>query len=651
MLSIAKGRKGVAGAVKYYLENKLNYYLHGLDKEGQWHGQGAQKLGLRGMVDRQTFCNLLKGFSPDGTTKLVQNPGHQKRCCYWDLTLSAPKSVGVLWAMSPEPIRKQIERAHHEAVAEALAYAEQVGGYTRRGKGGKIIESVKLIFATVFEGSSRAQDPQPHTHCVMINVGVREDGSTGTLMTQALYDYQLAIGERYQLGFAARLYQQLRVRIELDALAFHIVGVPKTVCREFSQRRQQIEKKMKARKVEGAIAARAIALETRPKKEEIPPEFLFSHWQQRGRSLGWSTEQALTLLQEAHLRTHQKATAEDTGQRHLQAQTKRTEERQAISPAPVQASVEATTKRTRAREQRRVERAEENRAFQEVIDRILADFYIHPRSDHRTNQSFASDGTKSSETDSGPNRGEEEGQRQDRAQDAWAGREAGQGRTTADGQQAEDQHKSNQRQQEPPSSDGEQREQGGHTTEDSRARWRAQQRANKEFVRVFLKMLDRMHPERQTAWRLIRLAWWLSHYFGADEETVRDLLSQIVPGAEAPFVHWENPCLFPKAPWESLAALRTAVLRLGRPPRPWTEILWRRTIWDPELQLGPFRLFPAVELRIQQRRLFPNAPQWSPLHGVQLPALRLAKKPADLLPVMSKRHPEQQKPHRPRLTR
>ena len=105
----------------------------------------------------------------------------------------------------------------------------------------------------------------------------------------------------------------------------------------------------------------------------------------------------------------------------------------------------------------------------------------------------------------------------------------------------------------------------------------------------------------------------------------------------------------PEAPASTESGTLTAAL--VRPPRPWTEVLWRRTIWNPELQLGPFRLFPAVELRIQERRLFPNAPQWSPLHGVQFPALRLAKKPADLLPVMSKPHPEQQKPRRPRLTR
>jgi hypothetical protein len=47
---------------------------------------------------------------------LVQNAGHPKRDAAWDLTFSAPKSVSVLWALVPEPIRQQIEQAHQAAV-------------------------------------------------------------------------------------------------------------------------------------------------------------------------------------------------------------------------------------------------------------------------------------------------------------------------------------------------------------------------------------------------------------------------------------------------------------------------------------------------------------------------------------------------------
>lgn len=128
--------KGVAHA-KYYLEiSRQDYYTAAGNEPGMWFGAGAAKLGLDGRVDPRQYENVLYGLAPDGSWPLVQNAGNPRRQTGWDLTFSAPKSVGVLWAVAPDAMRQEIEAAHRYAVETSLSYLEDVAGITRRGKGG-----------------------------------------------------------------------------------------------------------------------------------------------------------------------------------------------------------------------------------------------------------------------------------------------------------------------------------------------------------------------------------------------------------------------------------------------------------------------------------------------------------------------------------
>ena len=67
MLSIAPISSSEV-AVSYY--EKDDYYASGgqdPDAQGQWAGDGAERLGLSGNVDRDVFKDLLDGQMPDGT--------------------------------------------------------------------------------------------------------------------------------------------------------------------------------------------------------------------------------------------------------------------------------------------------------------------------------------------------------------------------------------------------------------------------------------------------------------------------------------------------------------------------------------------------------------------------------------------------------
>ena len=296
MLSISSPIKG-AGRGNYYLElTRADYYANTYEQPGQWFGSGAGKLGLQGAVEREPFLNLLSGCAPDGRRPLVQNALHPDRQSGWDLTFSAPKSVSVLWVMAPEEVRQQIEQIHQEAVECGLRYMEETAGITRRGKGGVIKEPAKMMFATFQHSCSRALDPQLHTHAVLINLALRKDGTTGTLKTNQLFREKMNAGAFYQGELAGGLQQRLGLTIEPAKVAFHVQGVPHELCREFSKRRRQIERTLKERGHQGAVAAKVAALDTRTHKEQIPRARLFTQWQEVGQQWNWGPAQTAELL-------------------------------------------------------------------------------------------------------------------------------------------------------------------------------------------------------------------------------------------------------------------------------------------------------------------------------------------------------------------
>lgn len=96
---------------------------------------------------------------------------------------------------------------------------------------------------------------------------------------------------------ASRLTHRFGLRIEARQVGFGIRGVPQDLCRHFSKRRQVIEQTMRERGVTGAIEAKTAAKDTRPRKEKVPADRLFAHWQKTGLSFGWKPEQVMNLSQ------------------------------------------------------------------------------------------------------------------------------------------------------------------------------------------------------------------------------------------------------------------------------------------------------------------------------------------------------------------
>jgi len=288
----------VGGQERYYTDlAREDYYLKGGEPLGRWFGRGAEKLGLTSPVEREELSALFRGYAPDDR-KLVLNAGKADRQPGWDLTFSAPKSVSTLWSQAPEPLRQAIQEAQYEAVRASLGYLQVAAGVTRRGHCGTEVEKAGLVMALFEHGTSRTQDPQLHTHALVLNAAVRDDSTWGTIRSHDLYEHKMTAGALYRAELAYRLSHDLGLGIETEKTGFELKDVPRALMDKFSTRRAEIEDALAARGgVRNAKAAELATLSTRKVKQHVARNELFSAWHKAGDEIGFTMDKAAKLSQ------------------------------------------------------------------------------------------------------------------------------------------------------------------------------------------------------------------------------------------------------------------------------------------------------------------------------------------------------------------
>ena len=295
MLSIIQ----IRGDGTYYTSiGRDDYLLNGGEPRGVWLGEGAEALGLSGLVDDAVYRRLLGGFSPDGAEELVRNAGTESRRPGWDLTFSAPKSVSELWAASHDipGLERIIREAHWAAVKRVVRHLEEVAGQAREGLGGHTRTPVRLVVAGFEHGTSRNLDPQLHCHCVLINVGVRLDGVTRSIVSKAIFRQKMTAGALYRAELASQLRQKLGLEFVAKASWFEVAGVPQSLMDAGSSRRKEILAELEKSGFSGPKAAKIVARDTRETKKVIPREELFARWGRVAASHGFGAEQVRELI-------------------------------------------------------------------------------------------------------------------------------------------------------------------------------------------------------------------------------------------------------------------------------------------------------------------------------------------------------------------
>lgn len=266
-----------------YYTKQIAYYVDesGVEPQGRWFSPGHD-FGLEddSPINAELFERLFAGVDENGQSLLSNSGGRIDRVPAFDITFSAPRSVSLIWALADKPTRIAMEEAHADAVRQTLRLLEQEAAYARRGRGGSKIERVNLSAACFQHGESRPAehsdgftfaDPNLHTHCVVLNLATRADGSVGALHSTILRDWKMAAGAIYHASLVAGLKE---LGFEIDRISkngiFEIAGIADDVISYFSARRQEIKGELAFAGTDsasdGALAA-AIARKTRSAKQ------------------------------------------------------------------------------------------------------------------------------------------------------------------------------------------------------------------------------------------------------------------------------------------------------------------------------------------------------------------------------------------------
>ncbi|HEU5385882.1 MAG TPA: MobF family relaxase [Streptosporangiaceae bacterium] len=239
-------RGGCAGA--------MSYYTAAGEPPGEWAGKGAASLGLNGVVDPDVIERLYQENTGSGGELLVKRrqpkaaadresaaaaaylAGHPyasatelaevraaergkdpRQVPYFDLTISAVKSVSVLHAsyrVSARQARQygdqdraaaldaradEIEAALMDSAREAVAWLEHHATYTRTGhhsaRTGEWRDGAGLTASLFLHHLSRDGDPQLHVHVAIwnrIQRADRADAKWRTLDSRSLHSQRLA---------------------------------------------------------------------------------------------------------------------------------------------------------------------------------------------------------------------------------------------------------------------------------------------------------------------------------------------------------------------------------------------------------------------------------------------------------------------------
>lgn len=291
----------VSQAAHYYKETD-DYYREEASAPSRWHGELAREFNLEGEVEKEDFVALLSGDMPDGSrlgrwgknadgeTVWQHRPGY-------DCTFSAPKSVSVMALVGGDD---RLLEAHDAAVREALAELEKRTCTRIRstaGGGVRVEYTSRLVAASFRHETSRNQDAQLHSHCVIANATRGMDGQWRSLESRAYYSAQHEAGLVYQQALGRRLrelgYQVDRVS-DRGAGHIEIRGVPEDLVQLHSSRREQIREALAKRGLDidatGGGKRQLSTLSTRKAKGATDHAALRAAWQAHAREAGHDLE-------------------------------------------------------------------------------------------------------------------------------------------------------------------------------------------------------------------------------------------------------------------------------------------------------------------------------------------------------------------------
>ncbi len=302
----------------YYAKDDRRHYLASF-----WHGGAARALGLPKHVSSRLFEKILTGHVPGTEIRLgrARDGEHQHRPGL-DLTLSAPKSVSLEALLFGD---RRVVTAHDRAVRATLDWVEsnllQTRGYDPATGRRPRVAADGLVAATFRHLTSRDQDPQLHTHCILANMTRNRAGEWRSMEPTEIRRSVKLIGAYYRQELASRLIG-MGFAIETTMIGgvpgFEIAGYPRALLDEFSSRRREILSWLKKHGLPfSAALTQQAALITRERKVERDLDELRAEWTARAGALGVSRDESLARPGTGRRKKSSKRTARKAGRPYV----------------------------------------------------------------------------------------------------------------------------------------------------------------------------------------------------------------------------------------------------------------------------------------------------------------------------------------------
>ena len=178
MLNIEVNRS--AKGVEQYFDCELAVSDYLMKEPGIWAGRGAERLGLRGPVQRSHFVALLRNEHPTtgkrltartNTSRLDDGEKVSNRQVGYGLVFGVPKSVSIYLAITDDEMVENIARS---AVDETMrAMESEMLCKVRKGGLQEDRTTGEMLYCKFFHRDSRpikgVSDPHWHVHCFLYN--------------------------------------------------------------------------------------------------------------------------------------------------------------------------------------------------------------------------------------------------------------------------------------------------------------------------------------------------------------------------------------------------------------------------------------------------------------------------------------------------
>ena len=202
------------------------------------------------------------------------------------MTFAAPKSVSI---ESEVFANADVRAAHEVAVEKAMKFLEEKAATARIS--GEMVNTGNLTYAIFEHATSRAGDPQTHSHVIVANLTYDESGKAYSLSNEKLMEMRTTSDAVYKNELAISLVKA-GYQVEWDKKGnFEIQGYSKDNLDTFSKRNAEIRDALAERGLDKDTASHAArqtaALDTRNDKNH--PENAESHrekWQKEAMAAG-----------------------------------------------------------------------------------------------------------------------------------------------------------------------------------------------------------------------------------------------------------------------------------------------------------------------------------------------------------------------------